>query len=284
VAKVLLNKLILLKYLAGKKIWVACTKVMANQWRCEMKVFPVMIPKGKRNYEKTLKVREWLERGDIKKANLVVNAEKIMTVGGDGTLLHAIADYGGHRKPFFPINCGSKGFLLNSIKSYGEFLDGLYNNVEIKFRLLDVRFIIEGGETVDCKAFNDAYIKADHGKIVSGTIRGEKYLEKDFEGDGIIIATTQGSTAYSRKAGGQVLPLGHDLLAITTICAFPVLAIPEKLQRIEVEIIERYAIGFADHVRVNNVKKMIVEPSDDFVTLLFKKGYDFEAERYRKSI
>lgn len=249
-----------------------------------MKIFPVMIPKGKRNYEKTLKVREWLERGDIKKAHLIANAEKILTVGGDGTLLHAIADYGCHHKPFFPVNCGSKGFLLNPIKSYSEFLYGLHNNVEIKFRLLDVRFVIEGGETIDCKAFNDAYIKADHGRIVSGTIKGEKYLEKDFEGDGIIVATPQGSTAYSRKAGGSVIPLGHDLLMVVTICAHPALATPEKFQRIEVEIAERYAIGFADHVRVNNVKKMIVEPSDDFVTLLYKKGYDFEAERYRKSI
>lgn len=247
-----------------------------------MKIFFVF-SKGKRSDD----VKEWVAEARMEPGLKVVgNAKKadvIVVVGGDGTLLHAINKYYGLSKLFFGVNRGTVGFLLNPVKTVKEFLRIFKNfgeNKIVQSKLIKATFITENKkkEQIYC-AFNDIYLNAPHGSSISGLVKTKKSLNRKFSGDGIIIATPQGSTAYNRAVGGSILPLGHDILAVTSNNPSSIRT-SVTLQKITVEITRGLAVGHADNKRVSRVKKLIVEPTDIDIMLAFKRGYDFEGRRY----
>ncbi|MFH1582966.1 MAG: NAD(+)/NADH kinase [Candidatus Falkowbacteria bacterium] len=241
--------------------------------------------------QRAAEIKKWFKgKSPSDLIKLTVNparADFFVVAGGDGTLLRAISLFRKYNKPFFGINRGTSGFLLNQIDSAEELAKVFLNFTAcklIKLNMLQGDFIAQGGGQVKSfYAFNDFYIKATRGNDrIIGTVRGAKnFPQHEFDGDGVIISTPQGSTAYNYAAGGAIISLGANQLALKSICAKIALRAVVPGQTITVEINRGQATAYADHGKImNGVKKFKVKPSRETVRLAFKPGYDFEFKRW----
>ena len=146
----------------------------------------------------------------------------IMVVGGDGTILRIAPDASLYRKPVLGVNCGTIGFMS-----------------EIEPEELEmVRMVKEGSFTLDDRAMLDITVYDDLGNTkytaialneavvtkgffnrvipLSVIVDGQEVFQ--FSGDGVIVTTPTGSTAYSLAAGGPIMAPSSDCLAVTPIC------------------------------------------------------------------
>jgi len=152
----------------------------------------------------------------------LTNPELVIAIGGDGTFLKTARMFLENSSPIFGINRGKLGFLT-------EFSPNEFNGYLIK--------IIEGDYTVaertvmeavhnknDCFRsiyfFNDAVISKG---AFSRTIQIELHVNDSFlikyPGDGLIVSTSTGSTAYSLSAGGPIIvPDGNDVFIVNPVC------------------------------------------------------------------
>jgi|GEM_PF-3866073 len=140
--------------------------------------------------------------------------------GGDGWMLQSIRTHG-HDTPFFGVNAGTLGFLLNSNANLQRIADCLTDQTwQIhEFPLLELRGHSPHGNQIHGYAANDIYVARMAGVAANLQIdiNGQSIVEK-LICDGLIAATSLGSTAYSASAGGSP---AHPLLSgthITPIC------------------------------------------------------------------
>jgi NAD+ kinase len=148
------------------------------------------------------------------------DARLIVTFGGDGTILHAARMAIGRMIPILGVNLGTKGMMAELERlELPKLLDaarGYYKPMERM--MLDVE-LVRDGETVfsDC-ALNDAVISGVI-RIIHLTAFGDGRRISEFSGDGIIIATPTGSTAYSMSAGGPLVEPAAENIILTPVCA-----------------------------------------------------------------
>ena len=131
--------------------------------------------------------------------------ELIVAIGGDGTMLRAIRQHWRRRVPFFGINTGHLGFLLNDSREADPNEQDL---VLYHLPLLWVEVESLCGERTGALAFNDAWVER-----ATGQTAWLKLLVNDLErigklvADGVLVATAAGSTSYARAMGATPLPL-----------------------------------------------------------------------------
>lgn len=153
--------------------------------------------------------------------DLAREADLLVVLGGDGTILNTVRLLGDVMKPVFGINVGTLGFLTCAAAT--EYVEAVRCIVagEMTFSdrsLLEVS-IDESGQQRSITGLNDAVLSRG---AISRLIRlrtrvnGEELTE--FNADGLIIATPTGSTAYSLSAGGPILAPESGALVITPIC------------------------------------------------------------------
>lgn len=144
----------------------------------------------------------------------------IVPLGGDGFLLECLHQYHHMGKPFYGVNKGSEGFLLN--RSISERLsDRIPKSHAITLHPLHMSVTTEAGKHEEAIAFNEvalfrqtrqtAHISID----VDGVNRVEQLVA-----DGVLVATPAGSTAYNLSAHGPIIPLNSPLYALTPISPF----------------------------------------------------------------
>ncbi|MBN1495805.1 MAG: NAD(+)/NADH kinase [Spirochaetes bacterium] len=153
----------------------------------------------------------------------VNSPELIIVIGGDGTVLRTSRLFCGTGTPIFGINRGRLGFLTEfNPDEYPHHLkrvlEGNFNSME---RLvLEAILIRDGGEVMSLCFLNDAVI---HKGSISRPIRLEMKIDGNFlstyTGDGLIISTPTGSTAYSLSAGGPIItPTEAKIFLLNPIC------------------------------------------------------------------
>lgn len=145
-----------------------------------------------------------------------------IVIGGDGTLLHVARTLAGHGVPVIGVNQGRLGFLTDirladMERDVGRILDGQY---QAEHRLLLHAEVHRGGRLLHAeRAFNDVIITKGE---VARLIEYETYIGEQFvnsaRGDGIIIASPTGSTAYAMSAGGPILHPTLPALVLVPIC------------------------------------------------------------------
>lgn len=147
-------------------------------------------------------------------------AGMIITFGGDGTMLHVarhVLDLG---IPMLGVNVGTKGFMAGiepeDLELVRRAAAGEYQPSERM--LLDVTLVRAGGETYLDHALNDAVVKSDV-NCVDLTVSSDGKRIASFSGDGVIVSTPTGSTAYSMSAGGPIVEPEAENIIITPICA-----------------------------------------------------------------
>ncbi|MCL2628153.1 MAG: NAD(+)/NADH kinase [Oscillospiraceae bacterium] len=146
--------------------------------------------------------------------------EMIITFGGDGTILHAARAAADVDVPILGINMGGKGFIAELEVSDIELAEtAALGDYKLETRMMIDIEIMRGGKVI-CNDFalNDIVIKGDN-KVIEMTVFGDDEMITSFSGDGTIIATPTGSTAYSMSAGGPIVEPTAKNIIITPICA-----------------------------------------------------------------
>jgi len=143
-------------------------------------------------------------------------------LGGDGTLLSAVRAMAGKNVPILGVNLGGLGFLteITLEELYPVLGRILEDKMETEERMKLCAAVFRRGERVaDYSVLNDVVItKSVLARIISlrNSING-KYVTT-YRGDGVIISTPTGSTAYSLAAGGPIVYPTMDSILITPIC------------------------------------------------------------------
>lgn len=152
----------------------------------------------------------------------LTKADILVCFGGDGTILHAAKDAEAYKVPILGVNMGSVGFMAEL--EYGELSQlsklpaGRYS-IEERM-MLDVRAIRSGKTVFQDVALNDAVVtKGAVARVVDLSVYGDKVLISEFAGDGVIISTPTGSTAYAMSAGGPIVEPTAQSIIFTPICA-----------------------------------------------------------------
>ena len=148
-------------------------------------------------------------------------ADLVITLGGDGTILHLAKLAALHKLPMLGINMGGLGFLAELEVNALEALKGLQGwTFPIEERMmLDVSVLRDGKQVYTNMGLNDAVIREGPiSHVIHLKISSDGRHLADIAGDGVIIATPTGSTAYSLSAGGPVVEPVAQTMALTPIC------------------------------------------------------------------
>lgn len=150
--------------------------------------------------------------------NIYKEADILIVLGGDGTILRVACHAAAYETPIFGINLGHLGYLAGAEKQEGRdtidrVLKGRYT-VEKRMMLR-----AEIGGKAFLPALNDVYIRnKEAAHMLKLTLKINGQYTDTYLGDGIILASPTGSTAYNLSAGGPVLKPDTSLIAVTQIC------------------------------------------------------------------
>jgi NAD+ kinase len=150
----------------------------------------------------------------------VRSADAVVSLGGDGTLLHAVALLQGSDRPLLGINLGGLGFLTDATEH--ELETSLERLVGGRFRidrrmLVEARFEPRRGAGATVVGLNDAVVHAPQARMLELSLRVGGVDLGSTRADGVIVATPSGSTAYSLSAGGPVVSPRIEALVVTPI-------------------------------------------------------------------
>jgi NAD+ kinase len=146
----------------------------------------------------------------------------MLVLGGDGTLLSVARSLGDRPVPILGVNLGTLGYLAETAQD--ELFDALESvlagrfDVEQRMRL-DVTVIRDGNRIENYLALNDAVVaRTALSRIVDLEVRADGAEVNTVYGDGLIVATPTGSSAYSLSAGGPLMLPGVEAIVLTPIC------------------------------------------------------------------
>lgn len=165
-------------------------------------------------------LRQKLEKSGFVTANqFSPQAELIICVGGDGSFLNALREYDFPDIPFVGVNTGHLGFFQ---ELYPDQLDEFIfkykkKNYEIQSLKTVQASIYEGERCCIRTGLNEIVIKGAKSQMIHLNMSiGDSFIER-FSGDGILVATSAGSTAYNYALGGSIVDPRLNLLQITPI-------------------------------------------------------------------
>lgn len=201
-------------------ITISSVLLYINQIKCESDRLEGEISEffGNRGVVCHIMYADKLDQSEIKDYDLVV------TLGGDGTVLQALRRIRGFQIPILGINLGTVGFITEISKD--EWKESLCKYMEGKLRvsnrtLLEISVLREGKEIFSTIGVNDGIITANNIKAI---IELKVYFSDieigEIHGDGVIISTPTGSTAYSLAAGGPIINPEMNVLVFTPICPY----------------------------------------------------------------
>ena len=210
----------------------------------------------------------------LSKSNLII------VIGGDGFMLETLKKYNKYKKPFYGINSGNYGFLMNKFSekiNYNNLLKGrlvsispLEMNVKTKSNVIK-KFI----------AINEISILRQSRQTASLTIlNGKKQIIKHLISDGVLVSTPAGSTAYNLSVHGPILSIDSNQLSISPISAFrprrwkgKIVSDRSKITIKNLSPKKRPISAVADNIEVRNAKIIFIETNKKIkFNLLFDKN------------
>lgn len=154
--------------------------------------------------------------------SLLQKADLLIVLGGDGTLLGTAREAAAFDVPILGINLGNLGFMADI--ELGEldealkaFMQGEYS-IESRF-MIDACIEKASGETRCLTALNDIVVtRASYQRMVAFDVRVNGDDLAHYQGDGLVVSTPTGSTAYSMSAGGPIVDPSLGVCVITPVC------------------------------------------------------------------
>jgi NAD+ kinase len=160
----------------------------------------------------------------VESEQIAANADLVLVLGGDGTMIAAARLMGHAEVPVLGINYGGLGYLAEfRIEEIYEALESiLAGNYRLDRRVMLAVNLLRGDETITSnRVLNDVVINKS---ALARIIEIEAYLNhqfvNSFRADGLIVSTPTGSTAYNLSAGGPVIFPSMNAVVITPICPF----------------------------------------------------------------
>jgi NAD+ kinase len=215
-------------------------------------------------------------------------ADLIVAIGGDGTLLYAARLVAGHAVPLLGINRGRLGFLTDvspgsMIEDIDTVLEGNYT--EDRRSLLAARLERRDAEPVHALAMNDVVVnKWETGRTMDFETSINGRFVNSHGGDGMVIATATGSTAYALSCGGPIVEPDLDVWVLAPICPHTLSDRPIVVRadsKIELRMSDRFegrAQVTCDGTAIGDLAPgdtLYIEKAAHEITLLHPPGYDY---------
>jgi len=205
-------------------------------------------------------------------------------MGGDGFMLRTLHRHRALNRPVYGMKLGTVGFLMNQFHPE-DLAERLARAQPTVLKPLVMDAVSESGTTATAVAFNEVSLlrqtkQAAHIRVsLNGAVKIEELMC-----DGVLVATSAGSTAYNLSAHGPILPLGADVLAMTPISPFRPRrwrgAILRAGTEVKFEILDPYkrpVSATADSNEIRDVMEVTIRESrDQTVTLLFDPEHNLE--------
>jgi NAD+ kinase len=244
----------------------------------------------------------WLEKRTIEYVFETLSAEKLqiahsapidelnqqcdafISLGGDGTLL--FTSHYAMTKPVIGINVGYLGFLteFTQAEMFQAIERVLNNTYTIHNRSQLEASLCDKGESLHFRALNDVVIeKGAYPRIPTFVIHLDGELLSSYRADGIIIATSTGSTAYSMSAGGPIIAPKSSVFVITPICPHmltvrPIVISDDKIIEVSVDAPDgEFPLNCDGHLvkMLDPQKSVTVKKSDERVHLVANENRDY---------
>ena len=216
------------------------------------------------------------------------NADLVIAIGGDGTMLYASRLARESGTPVLGINRGRLGFLADvtpeeMLTSVDHVLQGNYSTDSRL--LLEARMLRSNGDQEVGYALNDIVLqRRETGRMVDFETRIAGQYVNTHSGDGLVIATPTGSTAYALSCGGPIIEPQLDAVVVVPICPHTLTDRPIVIsasQSVEVSLLQRddtKAEITVDGYSMGDFRpgdKLQISAANNRVTLVHPPGYDF---------
>lgn len=215
-------------------------------------------------------------------------AELIVAIGGDGTLLYAARLLAGNDVPLLGVNRGRLGFLTDvspttMLEDIDSVLAGRYT--EDRRSMLAARLERQGAAPVAALALNDVVVnKWETGRTMDFETSINGRFVNAHTGDGLVIASATGSTAYALSCGGPIVEPDLDVWVLAPICPHTLSDRPIVV-RAGSEIQLKMSDRMGCHAQVtcdgsslgelDQGDKLFIHGADSQITLLHPPGYDY---------
>ena len=230
----------------------------------------------KNNRSKTIKkfVEKQNNISTLKKANFII------VIGGDGFMLQTLKKFYKYKKPFYGINSGDYGFLMNKY-SKKQNVKNIKKSKSISINPLQMKVVNNVGKIKKSIAINEVSILRQSRQAASISINtGSKQLIKKLIADGVLVSTPAGSTAYNLSVHGPILSLHSKKLSISPISAFRPRRWKGKIVNDKSKIVitnlnpsKRPISAVADNLEVRNAKSITVKINNKIkFNLLYDKN------------
>jgi NAD+ kinase len=222
----------------------------------------------------------------VDEAEFAKHVDLVVAVGGDGTLLHAARHVAQRGVPLLGINRGRLGFLTDispdhMLEAIDSILGGNY--LEERRLMLSAQ-IADGSAQQRLVALNDVVLqKGESGRMIDFVTTVDGSYVNTHRGDGLIVATPTGSTAYALSCGGPIIQPNVDALVMVPICPHTLSDRPLVL-KLSSSIEVRVDTGSdAAHVlcdgaelgRIAGDEVLRIGLADEAVTLLHPRDYNY---------
>jgi len=196
----------------------------------------------------------------LKSSNLII------VIGGDGFMLQCLKKYYKYKKPFYGINSGDYGFLMNKFSK-----KNLYKNLNkaksVSINPIEMTVRNKLGQIQKEIAINEVSILRQSKQAAKISISSnKKMLIKKLTSDGVLISTPAGSTAYNMSVHGPILNLDSKKLAITPISSFRPrrwkgkIIIDNSIIKVKnLDVNKRPISAVADNLEVRNAKIITIK-------------------------
>jgi NAD+ kinase len=223
----------------------------------------------------------------IDEDEIPARADVIVAIGGDGTLLHAARHVAKRGVPLIGVNRGRLGFLTDiSPEHMLDAIDAILAGDYLEERRLLLSAQIGDGRThPKLVALNDVVLqKGDTGRMLDFVTTVDGSFVNAHRGDGLIVATPTGSTAYALSCGGPIIQPNVDALVMVPICPHSLSDRPLVLKLTSsIEVTVDTGTGSAAHVvcdgedlgRLATGETLRIGLAEETVTLLHPRDYNY---------
>ena len=232
----------------------------------------------------SLKIKSFLikkiQTTTLKKSNIII------VLGGDGFMLQTLKKLYKLKKPFYGLNSGNYGFLMNKF-SNKNFLKNLKTSHNVKIHPLQMSVKTKNNKIKKSIAINEISILRQSKQASSISITSnKKNIIKNLISDGVLVSTPAGSTAYNLSAHGPILNLDSNKLAVTPISPFrprrwkgTIISDKSKIIIKNLDYNKRPISAVADNFEVRNAKTITIRINKK---ISFDLLYDKNNSLYKK--
>ena len=205
-------------------------------------------------------------------------SDVIVVVGGDGFMLETLKKYQKYKKPFYGMNRGSFGFLMNKFK-IKNIRKNIIKSKAISISALEMHVTTKTNIKKTAIAINEVSLLRQSRQAASLQILcGKKILIKKLICDGVLVSSPAGSTAYNLSVHGPILSLNSKKLSVTPISPFRprrwrgrIVRSSSLIKIKNLNNIKRPVSVVADNIEVRNIKSVKIKINN---LIKFKLLYD----------